>query len=162
VTPSPPIRWRTTTGELDDFAAALKNLDVPYDYVFEVGVAQLERFDEQGLIQLHPASLADRLEPDVRRHLLIDVLAELAVTLVDAPASVRVEDVNLGVSIALTSIRRRSGVHILPRASSRYPDEHISQRLAAYLAGLGDSARSAATPAANANRTYGQTGGYER
>ena len=77
MTPSPPIRWRTTTGELDDFAAALKNLDVPYDYVFEVGVAQLERFDEQGLIQLRPASLADRLEPDVRRHLLIDVLAEL-------------------------------------------------------------------------------------
>ena len=47
MTPSPPIRWRTTTGEPDDFAAALKNLDVPYDYVFEVGVAQLERFNEQ-------------------------------------------------------------------------------------------------------------------
>jgi hypothetical protein len=107
-----PRQWEAL-GELDEFAAVLKNLDVAYDYDYEVRVGQLERFDEQGLIQLHPGILAARLKPEVRRHLLNDLLEELAVTLVDAPPSVRVErrreDLNLGVSIALTSIERSRG-----------------------------------------------------
>ena len=107
-----PRQWEAL-GELDEFAVALKNLDVAYDYDYEVRVGQLERFDEQGLIQLHPGSWAERLTPEVRRHLLSDLLEELVLTLVDAPPSVGVErrreDLNLGVSMALTSIERSRG-----------------------------------------------------
>jgi hypothetical protein len=122
-----PREWEGLC-ELDDLRVALKNLDVAFDYEFEVRVGQLKRLDERGLIQVHPREFADRLTAQIRGDLRIDLLRELTVALADAPPSARVErgrdELNLSASIELWSIQRSHGA--LPTRAGAAPGPSIT------------------------------------
>ncbi len=134
-----PRQWEGLAELFDDLMNAVKNLDSPVDYRFEVAAAQLERFDdEQRLLILHPAELARALDATTRDQLLEELVGELAAKLDGTRGDLRLErerpDLNIKLSIRLDEVRRSTGVFparpgciFLPSISGYRPEGMFEQ-----------------------------------
>ncbi|MDQ5820676.1 MAG: hypothetical protein M3540_04465 [Actinomycetota bacterium] len=75
-----PVDWEGLDELERDVTDAMKNLDVPFEYLWRWDVTQLEQFDRSAgrprLLHLHPESLADAVERDNRRAALVRPLVE--------------------------------------------------------------------------------------
>jgi hypothetical protein len=104
-----PTAWEGLSALTEELTDALKNLDVPHDYGFEVRLEPAERFDAKGgLLRQHPATLAVELSA-VRRVAIVDLLvdrieAQIAGGASTADAEVEERDLNLRVSVALRGV----------------------------------------------------------
>jgi hypothetical protein len=129
-----PRAWEGLADFFDDFKDVLKNLDLPYDYEFEVHVEQLRHFADDGrLLILHPGELAEALTPKVREEIIIDLVGDLTTKLGCAKSRLRVEherhELNIRIWIALESIEQsrerlpiRSGVISGPSITGYAPE----------------------------------------
>jgi hypothetical protein len=135
-----PRQWEGLHAFFADLADAVKNLDLGFDYRFEVAAAQLEWFDdEQRLLILHPAELARALDATTRDQLLEELVGELAAKLEATRGAVSLErqqpDLNIKLSIRLDEVRESTGVLpartgcILPPSTSGYRPEGMFEQI---------------------------------
>lgn len=75
-----PVEWEGLDEIQRDVTDAMKNLDVPFEYLWRWEVTRLEDFDLSGpsprLLFLHPESLSDAIERDNRRAALVNPLVD--------------------------------------------------------------------------------------
>lgn len=127
-----PLEWEGLWALPDDAMDLLKNLDLPWDYRFEVRLAQLERFEDGRMITLHPAEISDRLSVDVRQGMLGEVGASVTEQL-RGEEDLRVEcdrpALNLGITVELDHVRpternlpARTGAIHYPSITGYAPD----------------------------------------
>lgn len=148
-----PLVWDNLETFCDELTSTVKNIDLPWDFRFELGFEQLNVFDERHrLLHLHPAELNDALA-DGRSAALVGAVAEaLAACLDDPPASVAVEeivdDMNLKIKLALDDVAltqerlpARFGVISGPNVSAYRPEAVFARivELAAAKARVGQA-----------------------
>lgn len=96
-----PRQWEGLSDFLDDFRDLLMNLDLAFDYEFDVYTNQLEHFDEGRLLQPHPQELADHLAREIRDGLIVELVDELAAHLDGAGTAVRVKQDHAGLNLKI-------------------------------------------------------------
>lgn len=108
-----PQVWEGLAEYRDDLTDAAKNLDVPFDYEFEVRIEQLHEFRGEKLLFLQPSDLARGLgDPARRRFLLGSLIAELAEQLHPAGeiSEERIDEgLNIRTTLAFRNIKESSG-----------------------------------------------------
>jgi hypothetical protein len=140
---------------LDEFTDVLKNLDLAFDFRFEVRVDQLERFDsKKRLLFIHPQVLARGLDSKTRSGIVAPMLDEAAARLEADSHPIQVvrdePDLNIKVTIEINDIQpcrshlpARIGI-ISPPGLSGYAPEGMFDRLV--RRGVRDKARKGQAP----------------
>ncbi|MGH2792552.1 MAG: hypothetical protein ACRDJ0_16410 [Actinomycetota bacterium] len=134
-----PLEWEGLSALTDNLMEALKNLDVPLDYRFEVRVDQLEHLDERGAVRyVQPAALARELNTTMLAAITGPILERITARLMAGATDVRVQteerSLNIRVSAAITgaiasasTLPSRAGV-ISPLGLTGYAPEAMFDR----------------------------------
>ncbi len=153
-----PCRWAGLDDLMDLLTDAVKHLDEPLDFVFEVRVRQREHVDADGhLLSIHPATLSRGLDAQRRTAIAGALLRDLRRALAGGPSELLIEhdarDLNIRVAIELREVQRsrndlpiRGGAISPPSLSGYAPDamfDHLVHR------GVQAKAKKGQAPASN-------------
>lgn len=143
-----PRAWEGLSLFGEESVRLLKDLDLAFDYEFEIRAEQMRHFDEGRLLQSHPQELAVQLEREIRNGLVADLVEGLTSDLDGGQTDLRNErehaGLNLRISVELHSIQpSRSRLPI--RRGTFSPPTITGHSLEAMFARLADRvARKAA------------------
>ena len=152
-----PLVWDNLETFRDELTSTVKNIDLPWDFRFELAFEQLEVFDAQHrLLHLHPAELDDALAGGRGAALVATVVETLAACLDDPPDSFAVEEIvadmnlkirlALGVALTRNRLPERFGVISGPNVSA-YRPESVFARIVELAAAKARAGQALAVPA---------------